>query len=142
VGLVAHRVDRQLEEQRAVDHPGVEHSRPESEQQLPGIPARLDRGRDLNEQLALPGLDDSGDGGQKTFPRAEVVDHHPVAGPDRGRDRSQAAVLDALRGEVLDRRREHAACLGGRHGDDGRTTHPCRSVDAATQPTSSGFVGA
>jgi hypothetical protein len=44
--------------------------------------------------------------GEQAFAGAEVVDQHPVAGTDRGRDGSQAGIADAVLREVLDGVRE------------------------------------
>ena len=69
-------------------------------------------GHDLGERRALALLDGADDLHPQPVAPAEVVDQHPVAGADRGRQLAQAEVADAARGDVRDRGLQQPSARG------------------------------
>ena len=62
---------------------------------------------DVGERRALALLDLTDHRDPQALGAAEVVDQHPVAGADPGRELAQAQVRDAARGDVVDDGIEH-----------------------------------
>jgi hypothetical protein len=111
VRQILHRVGRQLEEQWPVDQRCLGDASPELFRLLADRQVGL---RERCEEVALLLFDRTDHLGEQALAGAEVVDQHPVAGSDRGRDTSQARVADPVLRKVLDGVAEQ-----------GLTTHPC-----------------
>ena len=67
------------------------------------VQRRVGVGKDLGERVSLSLLDGTHDLHPQALLRSEVVDQHPVAGTERGGERSQAQVAEAGLGDVRDR---------------------------------------